>query len=391
MKSKLLDLIKQERLADDIWELVNVHSPTMNEKEAADRYAEMLTKTGAEVEVDRRLPESPNVVGRLKGSRPGATLQLAGHLDHIDVDHPPPKRDGSTISGRGSADMKCGLAGILEIVRILKDTGCDFPGEVLVTAYGLHEAPNGDFKGLLNLVNDGVIGNAALIFEGAEEKALVMGKGQGIWNLRVVRDGEVCHELRRAPEADALIEATARIVSALIEENASLTKADHDYPLLGPQSIFIGQIHYGDFYNRAPREATLQGTRRWHPDRTISDVQMDMKTLLSKLDLPANLTIEESWVFVGEGYSIDPNEEIVGALTEAYQTVTGKTMPIAGGSSITDVNRIIPFGKIPAVPVGFDGQTAHADFEYVRLDRVKNACKIAMQTVLNYLERMAGV
>ena len=103
--------------------------------------------------------------------------------------------------------------------------------------------------------------------------------------------------------------------------------------------------------------------------------------------LPETLSIEDSWIFVGEGYSIDPNEPIVGALTEAYQTVTGKAVPLAGGSSITDVNRIIPFGKIPAVPIGFDGQTAHADFEFVRLDRVKRACQIAMETIINYLGR----
>jgi len=252
MSSKLLDHICRERLADDIWELVNVHSPTGSEKNAADCFAKMLCKAGAEVEVDRRLPDSPNVVGRLTGKRPGATLQLAGHLDHIDVDHPAPKRDGSTISGRGSADMKCGLAGILEIIRVMKDTGCDFAGEILVTAYGLHEAPHGDFKGLLNLINDGVIGDAALIFEGAEERALIMGKGQSIWNIRVVRDGDVVHELRREPQSDALIETTNRLVRALIDKNASFAAADHDYPLLGPQSIFIGQVHYGDFYNRVP-------------------------------------------------------------------------------------------------------------------------------------------
>ena len=387
MTNEFGKLFRRDRLVDDIWELVNIPSPTRHERDVATRFAELLRDAGAEVEVDSRIPESPNVVGRLNGTRPGAILQLAGHLDHIDVIHPTPERTGEIISGRGSADMKSGLAGILEVVRILHSLNCDFAGEILVTAYGLHEAPLGQGEGLLNLIDDGIKGNAAIVFEGAEGRALVMGKGQSIWNIRIIRAGEVCHELRRDPESDALLETVQRAVHVLMEENSKLAAADHAYPLLGPQSIFIGQVHYGDFYNRIPREARLQGTRRWHPDGTFAGVQKELKNLLSEIDHPASISIEDTWTFVGEGYSIDPDEAIVQALIDAHRTVTGNDMPLAGGGSVTDANRIVPFGKIPAVPIGFDGATAHADFEYVRLDRVESGCRIAIQTVENYLNQ----
>jgi acetylornithine deacetylase/succinyl-diaminopimelate desuccinylase-like protein len=387
MNTELRDHIRRDRLADDIWELVNIPSPTMREHDVAMRFAEMLRGAGAKVDIDPKIPDSPNVIGRLSGNRPGATLQLAGHLDHIDVDHAAPERSDTVISGRGSADMKSGLAGILEIVRILSQTGCDFAGEILVTAYGLHEAPLANGQGLLNLIDDGIKGDAAIVFEGSEDTAQVMGKGQSVWDIRIDRVGEVCHELRRAPEADALIETLSRLERALLDENAALSAAGHEYPLLGPQSIFIGQIHYGDFYNRVPREARLQGTRRWHPDRTYADVQKELGSLLSKIKRDTSISIEDTWFFVGESYSIDPNEMIVLSLMDAYTTLTGGIMPIAGGSSITDVNRIVPFAKIPAVPIGFDGELAHADFEYVRLDRVERGCRIAMQTAVNYLAR----
>jgi acetylornithine deacetylase/succinyl-diaminopimelate desuccinylase-like protein len=94
----LLDRIRREHLAADLWQLVRIPSPTRRERAVALAFAEMLETAGAEVEVDETLPDSPNVIGR------------------------------------GSADMKCGLAGILEIVRILKSTGCEFPGQILVTA-----------------------------------------------------------------------------------------------------------------------------------------------------------------------------------------------------------------------------------------------------------------
>lgn len=383
----VLALVQRERLAEDLWELVRIPSPTRRERQVAFAFADMLEKAGAKVEIDETLPDSPNVIGRLSGNRPGKVLQLAGHLDHIDVAHREPERTEQIISGRGSADMKCGLAGILEIVRILKASGCDFPGQLLVTAYGLHEAPLGDSRGLLNLIDRKILGNAAIVFEGFQDRAIVMGKGQSIWNINLVREGDVCHELKREPEADNLLEVTSHVVQQLMEKNATLGLEEHEYPLLGAQSVFVGQIHYGDFYNRVPKQAFLQGTWRWHPDRFFQDVQGELKALLAKVSRPKNITIEDSWIFVGEAFSFDPDEQIVHSLKEAYGKVTGKTMELAGSSGILDVNRLVPFGKIPAVSVSLDGERAHADYEYVRLDRMELGCRVALRTVTNYLDK----
>jgi acetylornithine deacetylase/succinyl-diaminopimelate desuccinylase-like protein len=384
-ESGLLALIQRGRLAADLWELVRVPSPTRRERPVALLFGQMLKAAGAEVEIDETLPDSPNVIGRFSGNRPGKVLQLAGHLDHIDVEHPQPQRTEQLISGRGSADMKCGLAGILEILRVLEESGRDFAGQLLVTAYGLHEAPLGDSRGLLNLIDRKVLGQAAIVFEGFQDRAVVMGKGQSIWNLRLTREGEVCHELQRDSQADKLLETALEVVDRLVQKNGQFATAKHDYPLLGPQSVFVGQLHYGDFYNRAPKQAFVQGTWRWHPDRSFEAVQGELKALLAGLPRPESITIEDSWIFVGESFSFDPEERIVLALRSAYRQVTGKTMELAGGSSILDVNRLVPFGQIPAVSVSLDGERAHADYEFVRLDRMELGCRVAFQTVLNYL------
>ena len=393
MSPPLVERIRRDRLADDLWRLVTVPSPTRQERRVAFVFAELLERAGAVVEVDETIHESPSVIGRLQGAcaaeaateAGGPVLQLAGHLDHIDVPHAPPERTDEIVSGRGSADMKNGLAGILEIVRVLSEAGREFAGELLVTAYGLHEAPLGDSAGLLHLIERGIGGNAAVVFEGPEGVALVMGKGQSIWNLRVCREGEVCHELRRDPEADELLATALAAVRRLMEHGQSLAVADRGYPLLGPESVFVGQVHYGDFYNRAPAEALLQGTRRWHPDKTFEDVRRELRELAAELPTAPGISVEDSWIFVGESFSIDPTERIVRALQDAYHEVTGRDLRIGGGSSILDVNRIVPFAKVPAVSVSLDGDTGHADYEFVRLARMEAGCRVALQTVLNYL------
>lgn len=386
MSIPTLSTVSRSRLADDLWALVNVPSPTTRERRVAFVFADLLRGAGADVELDETIPESPNVIGRLRGTRgTGPTLQLAGHLDHIDVEHAAPERSDQRISGRGAADMKNGLAGVLEIVRVLSESGAEFAGEILVTAYGLHEAPLGDGRGLFNLMREGVHGDAAIVFESPERKVYVTGKGQSIWNIRVTRPGEVCHELRRPPAADDLIETVNRVVGRLLEYSDALAEETHDYPLLGPQSLFVGQIHYGDFYNRVPVEAFLQGTRRWHPNLRFADVKAELDEIVATVARPPGIGIEQWWSFVGDSYAFDPGESIVRCLRNASRHVIGAPFEIAGCSTILDVNRIVPVAGIPAVSVGLDTETAHADHEFVRLDLLEEGCRIALQAVLNYL------
>jgi len=385
----ILGRIDSERLADDLWRLVNIASPTGREREIACAYADMLTSAGASVEVDETRRSSPSVIGRLQGKSPGATFQLAGHLDHIDVPHAPPVRDVKRICARGAADMKAGLACTLEVVRVLHDTDCDFPGELLVTAYGLHEAPIGDGAGLRDLIEKGIVGGAALVAEGPDAAAVVMGKGQAIWSIRVVRPGRTQHELAQDETAPDLLEAVSAVISALRAEGARLAEGDRGYPLLGPESLFIGQVHCGDFYNRVPMECRFQGTRRWLPDQSFDEVRKTFDRFVADLSLPAGIEAAVDWIPVGESYEVDPDACVIRALRGGYEELHGGELPLGGMASVCDTSRLVPLGGVPTAVWGVDGATAHADIEYVRLDRLAPACRMHLLTTLNYLNEQA--
>ncbi len=381
--SPLVGRIEQARIADDLWKLVSVPSPTGRERDAALLYADMLKACGAAVEIDESIPASPSVIGRLKGSGPGPTLQLAGHIDAIDVPHEKPARAGETISGRGAADMKAGLASILEIVRILAAEPGAFAGSLLVTVYGRHEAPVGKSEALTGLIARTCVGDAAVVFEGPPGVAVVKGKGQSIWTITLEREGEACHELRRRPEDDRLLDAALALAASLRAENERLSL--HPDDLLGSESIFTGQLHYGDFYNRAPRTCMMQGTRRWFPDKTFDDVKKHLDGLVRRAGLPDGITAGIAWTFVGESFAVDPGERIVTALRDAGRALRGSELPFAGVSSVLDTSRLVPLGHVPTVPVDCDGATAHSDSEFVRLPVVKAGCALALQASLNYL------
>ena len=385
----LVESIDRARLADDLWRLVNIPSPTRHERDVAMAFAEMLEKAGAEVRLDERIPDSPNVIGRLRGARPGRTLQLAGHMDHIDIPHPPPQRSDEVISGRGSADMKCGLAAVLEVVRLLSESGRDFPGEILVTTYGLHEAPHGDSRGLLNLIDDEILGHAALVFEGRNAtqcENIVAGKGQSIWNVKITRPNEACHELHRDDRADDLLAGCREVIGTLETERSRLHSESHAHPLLGRESLFVGQVHYGDFYNRAPSVCTLQGTRRWNPQNNFDAVRREFSEFLNGIELPAGLSIESDWIFVGESYAVQPDEPIIQAFQSACRSLLDTEAQYIGTLGVLDGSRLVPLGHIPIAACGLGGEGGHADYEFVPLDEMHRCCGVAVQTVLNYLE-----
>jgi acetylornithine deacetylase/succinyl-diaminopimelate desuccinylase-like protein len=385
----LLSSIRIGRVAEDIWTLVNIPSPTGREQAAARAYADMLRASGAEVEPEAPDPQRPFVLARLKGNRPGRRILLAGHLDHIALPHAAPARDTCAITGRGSADMKSGLAAIVEILRLLNAAGRDFPGEILVAAYGMHEAPIGDSSTLAHLIRRGIPADAAIVMESdhsCRDKAVVAGAGQSIWNVTLRRAEAASHELNRSPEADHLLECALRAAASLRAQDRLLRRSTAGHALLRPESLFIGQMHYGDFYNRAPNVCTLQGTRRWHPGRSFDSVQEEMRELLSALPAFPGITVQSDLRLTGEAYQVSPDESIVRALRLAWQTVTGTSMPLAGTSVVTDANRLVALARLPTVLIGFDNEHAHADHESVRIERLLAPCRAALLTVLTYLE-----
>ena len=86
-----------------------------------------MRSIGLDVDVAEVSPGRPNVVGVLEGRRPGKELMFGGHLDTygvkvIDSPFDPVEGDGR-LYGRGSGDMKGGVAAMLTAARSLTKTG----------------------------------------------------------------------------------------------------------------------------------------------------------------------------------------------------------------------------------------------------------------------------
>ncbi len=125
-------------------DLVRIRSYSGEEQQVVRRLEEFYKSQGFdEVHTD----EYGNLIGTIKGNRPGPTILFDGHMDTVPVqDRDSWKHDpfGAQIEegrmyGRGTSDMKCALACMaMAAAFFAEDTGRDFAGRVSVAGI-VHE------------------------------------------------------------------------------------------------------------------------------------------------------------------------------------------------------------------------------------------------------------
>lgn len=352
-------------IADRTLELVEVESPTGDTAAAAALYADWLRESGFDVETDD--DGGGGAVGILRGSRPGKRLVLNGHLDTVPVPHDgAPRIEGGRVYGRGAADMKGALVSALAAASRL---GRDFAGELAIVAIGLHEAPLGRGEDLTRLLANGFTADYAIVCELTQpEKVVVAHMGQATAEITISRKGMPTHELQTATATPHPLFAAGRVIEAIRRRNEELALVEH--PLVGAETYFLGEVHGGDFYNRFPTHCRLVGTRRWAPGNTLDAVEREYRALLDDAARETGCAIELDLKLVRGEYRIDPEHELVRALSDA----AGGLEPI--GVKVVADGAIWAAAGIPAVYHGPVGSGAHADVEYVNVAELERAADV---------------
>ena len=85
-------------------------------------------------------------------------------------------------------------------------------------------------------------------------------------------------------------------------------------PLLGPETLFIGEIHGGDFYNRVPVEARISGIRRFGPTRTWQQIEAEFAALTEPVANATGASVIVELAGNGLGYTVPVTAPIVAAL-----------------------------------------------------------------------------
>jgi acetylornithine deacetylase/succinyl-diaminopimelate desuccinylase-like protein len=367
--------VDANRLRDLTLELVAIESPTGDTADVARHYAGRLEEIGMDVEVlDEVFPATPIVIGRLRGGEPGPSVVLNGHLDTVPIPHDPARIEDGSVYGRGSADMKGALACAAEAARVLKASG-PFPGELVIIAIGMHEAPGGRGEDLTWLLRDhGFRSDFAVVCELSGDTFLAAHMGQATVEITISRPGPVTHELKTAAGTPHPIMAAGRVIDTIAARNEELATTEH--PWVGAETYFLGEAHSGDFYNRFPTECRLIGTRRWAPGNTLEAVEAEFLALLEPIAAETGCSIELDLRLVRGAYSIDPEHELSRALRAGYEDVTGTQLPLTGIKVVADGAVFQGEAAIPTVYHGPAGTGAHGDIEFIPIAELVRATQV---------------
>jgi acetylornithine deacetylase/succinyl-diaminopimelate desuccinylase-like protein len=382
MREDLLGRVDAGRLQQLTLELVRIRSYTGDTREVAEAYARHLAEIGLDVEILRHFPNDPCVVAWLRGAGRGPTLEFNGHLDTVPVEHPAPRVTDGRVFGRGTADMKGGLAAMAEAVRVIADSGVRLKGDLLLVAHGLHEAPDGHGEDLVDLVRRGIKGDAVIIAEVASDTLPVVGLGQAAFDVTITRSGESSHELLTPPGTPHPILAAVRLVNLMQARHNELSHIQ--IPYVGAESFFVGILQGGDFFNRWTNACRLVGTRRYGPENSYDNVLAELKAMAARVEHETGAQVALNLIPVRDGFRVAEDEPLVVALRRAYLEVTGRELPLVGSRMVGDAAIFIREGKVPALYHGPGGQGAHADLESVPVAELVRASKVYVLACVNY-------
>ena len=338
----------------------------------ARRLADELRACGLSVEVTDVAPGRPNVVGVLEGRRAGRSLMLCGHTDTVGVTgmprpFEPEIRDGK-LFGRGSQDMKGGVAAMVGAARLIAESGGLDRGKLVVAAVADEEHSSLGADGLVKAWR----ADAAVVTEPTGLDVAVAHKGFQ-W-IAVETRGRAAHGSRPRDGRDAIMRM-GRVLSRL-ENLERRLRYGASHNLLGTASLHASIIGGGEEWSSYPARASLQFERRTLPGEAPDVGLTEIMAILDELRREdAEFEADAEMIFGREAYEIDSSSPLPDALIHAASAI-GCAPRRVGMTFWTDA-AILGSAGIPTVLFGPGGAGLHSREEYVLIDDVRR-CRDAL-------------
>lgn len=338
------------------------------EAEIAALTAGWLEEWGFDTRLVEAEPGRPSVLARLRQGA-GPSLILNGHLDTVGVEgmsvapYTGEIRDGR-LWGRGSCDMKGGVAALLAAARDAAAAG--FTGELLVALTADEEEAG---IGCRRLVDDGLRADAAVVCEPTGLAVMPAHKGF-VW-LGIDFHGRAAHGSRPDRGVDAIRHAGQFLTR--LEELESTLGQRRRHPLLGHGSIHAGTIRGGTAPSVYPSSCRLVLERRTLPGESAASAHSEVEYLLGRLrsDTPS-LQADIDVVLHRNGSEIAPDHPIVRRFSATLAGV-GVTPRIEGMTAWVEAVVFNDAGT-PAFCFGPGHiEDAHAPDESVEIRQVETA------------------
>ncbi|SFE55726.1 acetylornithine deacetylase [Paenibacillus catalpae] len=423
MKELLLEQVlnqvekRQEELLALLAELVafpTVSPPARNTMQAQRFMEEQLSRLGFETELWEVYPGDPNVTAVRKGTHSGAyrSLLLNGHIDVAEVGDTSewsvdPFRltiHNGRAYGRGTADMKGGLAALLFAVKLLIEANMELKGDLLFQSVIGEEAGE---AGTRACMERGCEADFAIVADTSQLS--VQGQGGVITGWVTVQSPVTHHDAMRSRMIHAggglhganAIEKMAKLITGLqeLERHWAVTKAYPGFPP-GSNTINPAVIEGGRHAAFIADRCSLWITVHFYPDEDYESVAAEIEEHLLRvaqgdpwlrLNPPEfrwggrSMIEERGEIF--PSLKLDQNDDGVKALLTKHQAVLNREAEVGMSPTVTDAGWIGRAG-IPTVIYG-PGELgkAHAVDESLDLKELLDYTKVMIAFIADWCNR----
>jgi succinyl-diaminopimelate desuccinylase len=370
--------------------------PGADEREVAAAVERWLRREGFGVEVQEVAPGRPNVIGWLDGGAAGPTLCLEGHTDVVTEGDPAawryPPWGGDVVDGRlygrGSADMKGGLAAALVAAAAVRRAGVAFAGRLMVAALVDEE---GAMAGARHFAASalGRSVSAAVICE-PEQNELCL-EQKGVFWARVRIRGRMAH--------GAMPYAGVNAVAAAGDYLAAVPRLERRLQRRAPRSRLLGRPHVTPTSVCAPADHVAQNNVIPGAAELTLDVRLvpglEPETVLAELEAQARET-ERRWPGVAVALTlldvprpatrVPRGTPLVRALAWAVRHVSGRRPVFGGVPGSTDGTILRSTLGIPIVTFGpGDRLIPHQVDEHVSVAQLVEAARCYAAAATRFL------
>jgi acetylornithine deacetylase len=330
------------------------------ERQIAEYVAERFRRAGMDVDVHDALPGRPNVVGVASGREPGPTLMFCGHLDTVGVTDmaapfDPVEHEGR-IYGRGSQDMKAGVAAMIHAAESVLHRNGLRRGRLMVAAVADEEYASAGAEMLVQRHR----AEYAIVTEPTDLAVGIAHKGFSA--AEIVMHGRAAHGSRPAEGRDAILRMGR--VLARLEAHDTRLQAQPPHPLLGTASLHASSIEGGGELSSYPARCRLQFERRTLPGEGVTVAEDEMRAIFDDLkktdpDLAADIRL----LLARPPHALDIGHPLTASVLAACGR-NGVHGTVTGLSFWTDAAILAEAGTA-AVLFGPGGAGLHSTEEYV--------------------------
>lgn len=378
-------LFTKSQVAELLCELIRIPSinPNLegktenNEMELATFVYRWLLRHNIKAHIEEVEPGRPNVYAEI-GAGGGKTLCLCAHLDTVGVQEMTispfqPDIVENRVYGRGSCDMKGGLAAVLCAALALSD--CGLNGKLILALVCDEEYTSIGADDYVKRHH----ADACILTEPSSLNLVVTHKG--FLCGKVVVTGKSAHGSRWDLGESAISKAGPILVALDQLDKEVLRKRTED--LVGPASMHVSLINGGSGVSTYASTCTMHLERRTLPSENRTEVQIEIEQAIYQACPDAVI----DWYLYRPPFYCDPNEEIVASVKQGFQHVMGHEVAVVGWGVWTDA-AIFQHAGIPTVNIGPSGFGLHEPVEWVDLDSVVQTARILFHAANSFFHYM---